>query len=129
MKHAGTAYPIDAFFVQNAPVELPLDGVKDVYGNVATVAGLSLRANFTGWFQVHVAWDVTSSAATERRTDLRKNGSTVAQSRLHGGGQLSHSIYLLSGVTLAVWISLPDAVAHNQADATSTKTYLTVVQM
>ena len=103
--------------------------MKDVYGNVATVAGLSLRTNFTRWFQVHVAWEVTSSAATAHRTDLRKNGTTVAQSRLHGGGQLSQSLYLLSGDLLSVWSSIPGAIGPNQVDTESTRTYLSVVQL
>jgi hypothetical protein len=103
--------------------------VKDVYGNVSTPGSMSLRTNFTGWFQVHVAWETTSSNSTAYRTDLRKNGTSVAQSRLSGGGQLSQSLYLLSGDTLAVWISLPDAIAPQQVDVTSTRTYLTVVQL
>ena len=129
LKHAGTAYPIEAFTVQNSPVQLPLDGVKDVYGNVATVADLSLRTNFTGWFQVHAAWEVTSSNATAHRTELRKNGIIVARSRVNGGGQLSYSLNLLSSDTLAVWISLPDAIAPNQVDVDETKTYFSIVQV
>jgi hypothetical protein len=129
LKHAGTAYPIEAFTVQNAPVQLLLSGVKDVYGGVSTPGSMSLRTNFTGWFQVHAAWETTSTAAIAYRTDLRKNGTTVAQSRVYGGGQLSQSLYLLSGDMLSVWISLPDAIGPNQVDTTSTRTYLTVVQM
>jgi hypothetical protein len=128
LKHAGTAYPIEAFPVHNTPVQLPLDGVKDVYGGVSTPGSMSLRTNFTGWFQVHVAWETPLNSAAYR-TDLRKNGTTVAQSRLSGGGQLSHSLYLMSGDNLAVWISLPDAFAPQQVDTTSTRTYLTVVQL
>ena len=103
--------------------------MKDVYGGVTTPGSMSLRTNFTGWFQVHVAWETTTSATVAYRTDLRKNGTSVAQSRLSGGGQLSQSLYLLSGDTLAVWISLPDAIAPQQVDVTPTRTYLTVVQL
>ena len=129
LKHAGTAYPTTSFFVEAAPIQLPLDAVKDVYGNVSTPGSMSLRTNFTGWFQVHAAWETTSTAAIAYRTDLRKNGTTVAQSRVYGGGQLSQSLYLLSGDMLSVWISLPDAVAPQQVDVTQTRTYLTVVQL
>jgi hypothetical protein len=128
MKHAGTAYPIHAFIVQNIHIQLTLDGVKDVYGSVATVGSFSLRTNFTGWFQVHVAWETPLNSAAYR-TDLRKNGTSVAQSRLSGGGQLSQSLYLLSDDMLSVWISLPDAFAPQQVDANPIKTYLTVVQL
>jgi hypothetical protein len=129
LKHAGTAYPIDAFLVHNTPVQLPLDGVKDVYGNVSTPGSMSLRTNFTGWFQVHVAWETPLNSAVYR-TDLRKNGTSVAQSRLSGGGQLSQSLYLLSDDMLSVWISLPEgAFAPQQVDANPIKTYLTVVQL
>ena len=129
LKHAGTAYPIDAVSVDTIPVQLPLGGVKDVYGGVSTPGSMSLRTNFTGWFQVHVAWETTTLNSAAYRTDLRKNGTTVAQSRLSGGGQLSQSLYLLSGDLLSVWISLPDAIAPQQVDVTSTRTYLTVVQL
>ena len=129
MKHAGTAYPIHAFIVQNIHIQLTLDGVKDVYGSVATVGSFSLRTNFSGRFQVHAAWETTSSNSIAYRTDLRNNGTTVAQSRLGGGGQLSQSLYLLSGDLLSVGISLPDAIAPQQVDTTSTRTYLTVVQL
>jgi hypothetical protein len=68
-------------------------------------------------------------AAVAYRTDLRKNGTTVAQSRVYGGGQLSQSLYLLSGDLLSVWISLPDAMFPVQVDINQTRTYLTVVQL
>ena len=129
LKHAGTAYPIAAFNVQSPPVQMPLDGIKDVYGNVATVNDLSLRTNFTGWFQVHVAWEANVSSAVAHRTDLRKNGTTIASSKLFGSGQLSQSIYLLSGDNLAVFISLPDAIAPSPLVVESTKTFINVVQM
>ena len=129
LKHAGTAYPIEAFTVQNTPVQLPLSGVKDVYGSMATVGSFSLRTNVTGRFQVHAAWETTSTAALAYRTDLRKIGTTVAQSRVSGGGQLSQSLYLLSGDMLSVWISLPDVSWPFQVDINPTKTYLTVVQL
>jgi hypothetical protein len=128
LKHAGTAYPIVTFDVDNIPVQLPLGGVKDVYGGVSTPGSMSLRTNFTGWFQVHVAWETPLNSAVYR-TDLGKNGTSVAQSRLSGGGQLSQSLYLLSGDLLSVWISLPDAITLQQVDTTSTRTYLTVVQL
>jgi hypothetical protein len=102
--------------------------VKDVYGGVSTPGSMSLRTNFTGWFQVHVAWETPLNSAVYR-TDLRKNGTSVAQSRLSGGGQLSQSLYLLSGDLLSVWISLPDAITLQQVDVTPTRTYLTVVQL
>jgi hypothetical protein len=128
LKHAGTAHPVDAFPVHNTPVQLPLDGVKDVYGGVTTPGSMSLRTNFTGWFQVHVAWETPLNSAAYR-TYLAKNGTTVAQSRLSGGGQLSQSLYLLSGDLLSLWISLPDAITLQQVDVTSTRTFLTVVQL
>jgi hypothetical protein len=129
LKHAGTAYPIDAFPVHNTPVQLPLDGVKDVYGNVSTPGSMSLRTNFTGWFQVHAVCETTSSNSTAYRTDLRKNGTTVAQSRVYGGGQLSQSLYLLAGDLLSVWISLPEAYFPIEVDINPTQTFLTVVQL
>ena len=129
LKHAATAHPFGAFAVQSTPVQLPLQGVKDVSGNVTTVANLSLRTNFAGWFQVHVTREATSTPAIAHRTDLRKNGTSVAQSKIFGSGQLSHSIYLLSGDTLSVWISLPDVIAPSLVDVASTRTYVTVAQM
>jgi len=46
-----------------------------------------------------------------------------------GSGQLSQSIYLLSGDLLSVFISIPDAVAPSPVVVEWTKTFLNVVQM
>jgi hypothetical protein len=129
LKHADTAYPTTAFSVQNSPVQMPLGGIKDVYGNVATVTDLSLRTNFTGWFQVHAAWEANVSSAVAHRTDLRKNGTTIVSSKVFGSGQLSQSIYFLSGDLLSVFISLPNAIAPSPVVVEWTKTFINVVQM
>ena len=72
---------------------------------------------------------MTSTNAIAHRTDLRINGVTAVQSKVFGGGQLNHSLCLLSGDELSVWISLPDAIATHQVDVTESRSYLTVVQL
>jgi hypothetical protein len=134
LQHAGTAYRTGTFAVGSVPQILLWNNIKDVTGSVELVPFENvLRPNFTGYYQITVCWQadgVFGSFMTVHRTQLRKNGVTVVDTYLWGGGQLTCTQRLLATDKLAVFVALPaigDAFQSISID--QTQTFFSMVQL
>ena len=132
LKHAATAYRIGSFSVGSSPQLFLWDGIKDVTGSVELVPFENvLRPNFTGYYQITVCWQGdTVPFNNVRRTQLRKNGVTIVDTYLWGGGQLTCTQRLNATDKLAVFVALPaigESVQSISVD--ETQTFFSIVQM
>jgi hypothetical protein len=133
LKHAGTAYRTGTFNVGSVPHILLWNNIKDVTGGVELVPFENvLRPNFTGYYQITVCWQGDSVPFNNvHRTQLRKNGVTVADTYLWGGGQLTCTQRLLATDKLAVFVALP-AIGDDVFQPISidqTQTFFSIVQL
>jgi hypothetical protein len=132
LKHC-MAFRTGAFSVGSAPVMLLWNGITDVTGSVELVPFENvLRPSFTGYYQITVCWQGDSVPFNNvHRTQLRKNGVTVADTYLWGGGQLTCTQRLLATDKLAVFVALP-AIGEDTFQAISidqTQTFFSMVQL
>ena len=132
LKHAGTVYRTGAFAVGSVPQILLWNNIKDVTGSVELVPFENvLRSNFAGYYQITVCWQGdTVPFNNVHRTQLRKNGVTVVDTYLWGGGQLICTQKLNAADKLAVFVALPaigDSFQPISID--QTQTFFSIVQL
>jgi hypothetical protein len=133
LQHAGTAYRTGTFAVGSVPQILLWNNIKDVTGSVELVAFENvLRSNFAGYYQITVCWQGDSVPFNNvHRTQLRKNGVTVVDTYLWGGGQLTCTQKLNATDKLAVFVALP-AIGEDVFQSISidqTQTFFSMVQL
>jgi hypothetical protein len=132
LKHAGTTYRTGTFAVGSVPHILLWNNIKDVTGSVELVPFENvLRPNFAGYYQITVCWQGDSVPFNNvHRTQLRKNGITVADTYLWGGGQLTCTQRLLATDKLAVFVALPAIGGSTQSiSIDQTQTFFSMVQL
>jgi hypothetical protein len=132
LQHAGTAFRTGAFNVGSVPQILFWNNIKDVTGSVQLVPFENvLRPNFAGYYQITVCWQGDSVPFNNvHRTQLRKNGVTVVDTYLWGGGQLTCTQRLLATDKLAVFVALPAIGEFTQPiSVDQTQTFFSIVQL
>jgi hypothetical protein len=133
LQHAGTAYRTGTFAVGSVPHILLWNNIKDVTGSVELVDFENvLRPNFAGHYQITVCWQGdTVPFNNVHRTQLQKNGVTIVDTYLWGGGQLTCTERLDATDELAVFVALPaigDATQSISINQTQTF-FFSIVQM